>query len=117
MRPPRARWRTLPMPSSSAAPWCSGWRDRAAKRHRESPAASWPKSAPRSTTLTPALSRARAREQDKERPDELARKTAAAEDPAHRPERTPHGAGGLVDQVPGLRDGALQDRPREEHLR
>ena len=49
-----------------------------------------------------------------ERPHELARKTAAAEDPADRPDRAPHRARRPVGQVPDLRDGALQDRPRAE---
>ena len=43
--------------------------------------------------------------------------TAAAADPADRPERAPHGAGGPVDQMPGVRDGALQDRPGAERQR
>jgi hypothetical protein len=65
------------------------------------PGPSWPRSA-----------RPWTRAEGRRQGDELARETAAAEDPADRSDRAPHGARGSVDQVPGLRDGALQDRPR-----
>ena len=101
----RGRWPRSPMRSSSAAPSSSCLEGAGAGRSGDNGGGdSSPRSAPRST---PEVTEGTTS-------DELARKTAAAEDPADRPERAPHGARGPVDQVPVVRDGALQDRPREE---